>query len=157
MFGCKIIVFLPRTNRPSGQAEAIYASASQARRAAEVMHKRDLGSRYIECFFDEDWTVAPLHLTFYLHTNHQQLWSSSLHKVLINRNSTWTINLWNASIIFITELADDDYGICISFHNQSVRNNMVWIYTQLIYLVGMSNLENYADNFLCYFTSLFPN
>jgi len=49
-----VIITMDRTNRPSGQAEAIYASASQARRAAEVMHKRDLGSRYIECFFDED-------------------------------------------------------------------------------------------------------
>jgi len=49
-----VIIGMDRAGRPSGQAEAVFRDARDARRAANVMHKRDMGSRYIECFFDED-------------------------------------------------------------------------------------------------------
>ena len=40
-----------RSRRPSGQAETVYREERDARRAASIMHNRDMGSRYIECFF----------------------------------------------------------------------------------------------------------
>jgi len=49
-----VIISMDRSGRPSGQAEAVFREARDARRVASVMHKRDMGSRYIECFFDED-------------------------------------------------------------------------------------------------------
>ena len=43
-----------RTGRPSGQADAVFASHRDARRVVDQMHKRDLGHRYIECLYDDD-------------------------------------------------------------------------------------------------------
>jgi len=49
----EVVIEMDRNGRPSGRADAIFASSREARRAAEKMHRRDLGSRYIECFFDD--------------------------------------------------------------------------------------------------------
>lgn len=50
----EVIIVMDRTGRPSGQADAIFRDERDARRVVSQMHKRDMGTRYIECFFDED-------------------------------------------------------------------------------------------------------
>jgi len=47
-----VIIGIDR-GRPNGKAEAVFSSDRDARRVAQNMHKKDLGSRYIECFYDE--------------------------------------------------------------------------------------------------------
>ena len=49
-----IISIIIRTGRPSGQADAIFSSERDARRVVNIMHKRDMGPRYIECFYEGD-------------------------------------------------------------------------------------------------------
>merc|ERR1719189_2739511 len=49
-----VIIVMDRTGRPSGQADAIFREERDARRVVSQMHKRDMGTRYIECFYDED-------------------------------------------------------------------------------------------------------
>jgi len=50
----EVIIEMDRTGRPSGQAEAVFASHRDAKRVVDQMHKRDLGHRYIECLYDDD-------------------------------------------------------------------------------------------------------
>ena len=38
----------------AGGWEAIFSSERDARRVVNIMHKRDMGPRYIECFYEED-------------------------------------------------------------------------------------------------------
>jgi len=49
----EVIIEMDRNGRPSGRADAVFASSREARRAAEKMHRRDLGNRYIECFYED--------------------------------------------------------------------------------------------------------
>jgi len=46
-----IIIMMDR-GRPSGRAECVFKSDREARRVAQYMHRRDLGHRYIECFYE---------------------------------------------------------------------------------------------------------
>ena len=41
----EVVIQMDRDGRPSGDARAYFDSSRDARRAAEKMHKRDLGSR----------------------------------------------------------------------------------------------------------------
>jgi len=50
----EVIIIMDRTGRPSGQADAIFSSERDARRVVSIMHKRDMGPRYVECYYDED-------------------------------------------------------------------------------------------------------
>lgn len=53
----QVEVTMDRTGRPSGSAYAYFKTQEEARRVVQEMHKRDLGTRYIECYFDEDEDV----------------------------------------------------------------------------------------------------
>jgi len=44
--------------RPSGRAECVFSSDREARKVAQYMHRRDLGQRYIECFYEGDGAEA---------------------------------------------------------------------------------------------------
>jgi len=50
----EVNIIMDRTGRPSGQADAIFSSERDARRVVSIMHKRDMGPRYVECYYDED-------------------------------------------------------------------------------------------------------
>jgi len=52
-----IIIEMDR-GRPSGRAECVFSSDREARKVAQYMHRRDLGHRYIECFYEGDGAVA---------------------------------------------------------------------------------------------------
>jgi len=45
-----VIIMMDR-GRPNGRAECVFRSDREARRVAQYMHRRDLGHRYIECFY----------------------------------------------------------------------------------------------------------
>jgi len=48
----EIIIPEDRQGRPSGQANAYFKTEKEARTVVKEMHKRDMGSRYIECFYE---------------------------------------------------------------------------------------------------------
>lgn len=52
--GDPIEVIIPedRRGRPSGQANAYFKTEAEAETVVKEMHRRDMGSRYIECFYD---------------------------------------------------------------------------------------------------------
>jgi len=50
-----VIIEMDR-GRPSGRAECVFSSDREARKVAQSMHRRDLGQRYIECFYEGDGT-----------------------------------------------------------------------------------------------------
>ena len=43
----------PRDGRPDGSANAVFETTRDAKRVVAELHRRDMGSRYIECFYDE--------------------------------------------------------------------------------------------------------
>jgi len=52
-----VIIEMDR-GRPSGRAECVFRSDREARKVAQNMHRRDLGQRYIECFYEGDGAEA---------------------------------------------------------------------------------------------------
>jgi len=49
----EVILTEDRRGRPSGQANAYFKTEKEAKTVVAEMHKRDLGTRYIECFYEE--------------------------------------------------------------------------------------------------------
>lgn len=49
-----VIIEMDSSGRPSGRADAIFQTSREAKRVVERMHRRDLGTRYIECYYMAD-------------------------------------------------------------------------------------------------------
>lgn len=50
----QVDIIMDRTGRPSGQAVAYFKTAREAKAVAKAMHRRDLGHRYIEVYYEDD-------------------------------------------------------------------------------------------------------
>merc|ERR1719495_2166002 len=48
----EVIINIGRDGRPAGSADAVFETSRDARRVVQELHKKDMGSRYIECFYD---------------------------------------------------------------------------------------------------------
>merc|ERR1719509_444315 len=49
----EVIINMGRDGRPDGSANAVFETTRDAKRVVAELHRRDMGSRYIECFYDE--------------------------------------------------------------------------------------------------------
>jgi len=49
----EVIINMGRDGRPDGSANAVFETARDAKRVVQELHRKDMGSRYIECFYDE--------------------------------------------------------------------------------------------------------
>lgn len=49
----EVIINMGRDGRPDGSANAVFETARDAKRVVAELHRKDMGSRYIECFYDE--------------------------------------------------------------------------------------------------------
>jgi len=49
----EVIINMGRDGRPDGSANAVFETTRDAKRVVSELHRRDMGSRYIECFYDE--------------------------------------------------------------------------------------------------------
>lgn len=47
-----VIITIDKMGRPSGQANAYFKTEDEALKVVKEMHRRDLGTRYIECYMD---------------------------------------------------------------------------------------------------------
>jgi len=47
-----VVITMDKMGRPSGQANAYFKTEDEALKVVKEMHRRDLGTRYIECYLD---------------------------------------------------------------------------------------------------------
>jgi len=48
-----VIIIMDRRGRPSGEADAIFPTRKEAMKVVTQMHRRDMGHRYVECFYED--------------------------------------------------------------------------------------------------------
>jgi len=48
-----VVIIMDRRQRPSGEADASFSSRKDAQKVVQQMHRRDMGHRYVECFFED--------------------------------------------------------------------------------------------------------